>query len=92
MVRVSHGAADRVTAWRVRDALAVHPLLGGATARIDILADFDAVILEGWTLDNQVQQLALRLARRAAGTRPVQMHLRIRRCSSGANATQTDKI
>jgi hypothetical protein len=84
MVRVSQGAADRVTAWRVRDALAVHPLLGGATAQIDILADFDVVTLQGWTLDDQVQQVALRLARRAAGVRPVQVHLQIRRCPGRA--------
>src|SRR5690606_6179772 len=62
MVRVSHGTADRITAWRVRDALACHPLLGGATAQISIHADFESVTLEGWTLDDRVQQLAIRLA------------------------------
>lgn len=91
MVRISRGAADRITAWRVRDALASHPLLGGATAEICIEADFDSVTLEGWVLDEQVQQLAIRMARRAAGRNPVQTYLRIRRCAGvrGANTALT---
>lgn len=91
MVRVSHGTADRITAWRVRDALACHPLLGGATAQISIQADFESVTLEGWTLDDRVQQLAIRLAMRAAGRRAVQTHLHNRpeRAGSGANAVLT---
>ncbi len=94
MVRVSHSASDRITAWRVRDALASHPLLGGATAQISIRADFDSVTLEGWALDDRVQQLALRMALRAAGRRPVQTFVRIRRCTggSGANAMLTHDI
>ncbi|RIK55393.1 MAG: hypothetical protein DCC57_05445 [Chloroflexi bacterium] len=95
MVRVSQGAADRATAWRVRDALAAHPLLGGSTAQISIQANFEAVTLDGWALDDQVQQLALRLAVRAAGRYPVHMQLRVRRCTAGgrrANAIQTHQI
>lgn len=94
MVRVSQNATDRVIAWRVRDALAGHPLLGGATAQISIRADFDSVTLEGCALDERVEQLALRLAMRAAGRRPVRTLLRIRHCAAGhgANATLTDEI
>lgn len=77
MVRVSLGASDPITAWRVRDALATHPLLGGATAQISIVASHDLVVLEGWTLDEALQTVALRLALRAAGRRPVQARLRI---------------
>ncbi|MCC6168690.1 MAG: hypothetical protein IT329_15825 [Caldilineaceae bacterium] len=95
MVRVSQGATDRATAWRVRDALAAHPLLGGATAQISIQANFEAVTLDGWALDDQVQQLALRLAVRAAGRYPVHMQLRTRSCTAGsrrANAIQTRQL
>lgn len=75
MVRVAINAADPDTAWRVRDALASHPLLGGATAQITVIASHHCVILEGWTVDDQVKQLAIRLARRAAGRCVVQMCL-----------------
>jgi hypothetical protein len=84
MVRVALGASDPITAWRVRDALAAHPLLGGATAQISIVACHDTVILEGWALDERLQQLALRLARQAAGRRSVQIRLRIQHCAPGA--------
>jgi hypothetical protein len=49
------------------------------------------VTLEGWTLDNRVQHLAIRLARRAAGRRAVQTDLRTRPATagSGANAVLT---
>ena len=77
MVRVSLGASDPITAWRVRDALAVHPLLGGATAQINIVASHELVILEGWAMDEALQTVALRLALRAAGRRSVQTRLRI---------------
>jgi osmotically-inducible protein OsmY len=75
MVRVAINAADPDTAWRVRDALASHPLLGGATAQITVVASQRCVVLEGWTVDEQVRQLAIRLARRAAGHCAVQMRL-----------------
>lgn len=78
MVRVAINAADPDTAWRVRDALASHPLLGGATAQITVVANHHSVVLEGWTVDDQVRQLAIRLARRAAGRCVVQMRLQSR--------------
>ncbi len=72
MVRVSSIASDQVTAWRVRDALAMHPLLGGATAQICVTASYESIILEGWTLDEGLQKLAVKLALRAAGHHCVQ--------------------
>ena len=78
MVRVAINVADPATAWRVRDALATHPLLGGATAQITVIASPQCVMLEGWTVDDQVKQLAIRLARRAAGRCVVQMRLHSR--------------
>ena len=78
MVRVARGVSDPSTAWRVRDALACHPLLGGATAQLEISASSEMVILEGWTLDATVERLAVHLARRAAGRRPVSV--RIQHC------------
>jgi hypothetical protein len=80
MVRVSGVASDPITAWRVRDALAKHPLLGGATAQIQIIASHKEIILEGWTLDEDVSRLAIRLALRAAGHHTVQPRLRAQRC------------
>jgi hypothetical protein len=62
----------------VRDALASHPLLGGATAQITVIASNHCVVLEGWTVDDQVKQVALRLARRAAGHCAVQLRLHSR--------------
>jgi osmotically-inducible protein OsmY len=78
MVRVEINTADPDTAWRVRDALASHPLLGGATAQITVGASQQCVVLEGWTVDDRVKQLALRLARRAAGRCVVQIRLHSR--------------
>jgi hypothetical protein len=75
MVRVAMNAANPDTAWRVRDALASHPLLGGATAQITVVASHHCVVLEGWTVDDEVKQLAMRLARRAAGHCVVQLRL-----------------
>ncbi len=75
MVRVAINATDPNTAWRVRDALASHPLLGGATAQITVIAHHNCVQLEGWTVDDQVKQLAMRLARRAAGRCVVRMQV-----------------
>lgn len=76
MVKVATGTIDPSMAWRVRDALASHPLLGGATACITVLAGPDRIVLEGWTHDEQVCGLALRMAMRSAGHRPVQTNLR----------------
>jgi hypothetical protein len=81
MVRVSRIASDQATAWRIRDALAIHPLLGGATAQINIIANYEAVILEGWTIDEELIGLAIRLALPAAGHRTVQPQLRVQRYS-----------
>jgi hypothetical protein len=78
MVKVSAAAIDQSMAWRVRDALASHPLLGGATACISVVAGPDRIVLEGWTLDEHVRQIALRMALRSAGKRPVQANLRAR--------------
>lgn len=78
MVRVEVNAANPDTAWRVRDALASHPLLGGATAQITVVASHHCVMLEGWTVDEQVKQLAMRLARRAAGRCAIQLRLQSR--------------
>jgi hypothetical protein len=80
MVRVELNAAAPAIAWRVRDALASHPLLGGATAQITVVASTYGVILEGWTVDEQVSQLAIRLAHRAAGHCPVQVRIQSRHC------------
>jgi osmotically-inducible protein OsmY len=80
MVRVTCPGADPSTAWRVRDALALHPLLSGAAARISVVMTKDSVVLEGWILDESLGQTALRLAMRAAGSRPVQAHLQVENC------------
>lgn len=71
MVRVSTVASDPVTAWRIRDALAAHPLLGCATAQIAVTADHESVILEGWTFDEGLIRIATKLAKQAAGKRSV---------------------
>jgi hypothetical protein len=78
MVRVVANTADPCTAWRVRDALAAHPLLGGATAHITISATLTGVLLEGWTVDEEVLRLAQRLAQRAAGRQMVEIRLHSR--------------
>jgi len=80
MVRVQQGTIDKATAWRIRDALASHPLLGGCTAQINIVAGADGVVLTGWTSDDELKQVASRLALRAAGKRPVQLALQTTRC------------
>jgi hypothetical protein len=82
MVRVHHGATDKITAWRVRDALACHPLLGGASAHINIVADREMVVLRGWTVDERLGQVAEQLARRVAGRRVVHLQLRSEHCLS----------
>jgi hypothetical protein len=80
MVRVHGDTSDRATAWRIRDALAAHPLLGGGAAQIRIIATREGIVLEGWTLDEDVRQLAVRMAHRAAGRRAVQLRLHVTRC------------
>ena len=86
MVRVEVNTANPDTAWRVRDALASHPLLGGATAQITVMASHHCVMLEGWTVDEQVKQLAMRLARRAAGRCAIQL------CLQSRQRTEAQKV
>jgi hypothetical protein len=90
MVIVDHNTTDQIVAWRVRDALAAHPLLGGATAQIHIIAGYEAVILAGWAVDESVIQLAVRLTRRVVGRRSVQPELQI--CRQAANKALTKRI
>jgi hypothetical protein len=75
MVKVHTNTTDKVAAWRVRDALAAHPLLGGATAQISVVAHLQGIVLDGWVIDDQVMQVAIRLANHAAGQRAVQAKL-----------------
>jgi osmotically-inducible protein OsmY len=75
MVKVHLTTTDLVTAWRVRDALAAHPLLGGATAQISVTAHGQGIVLDGWVIDEGTIALAVRLASRAAGQRCVQPRL-----------------
>lgn len=75
MVKVHIATTDEAAAWRVRDALASHPLLGGATAQISVTVGKYGVMLDGWALNEHAIQLAVHLACRAAGQRPVQPHL-----------------
>ena len=90
MVKVHHQTTDQIVAWRVRDALAAPPLLGGATAQIHIIAGYEEVILIGWAVDEAVIQLALRLTRRVAGKRNVQDDLQL--CRQAANRALTKRI
>jgi len=96
MVRVSNSAINKTVAWRVRDAMARHPSLNSATARISIHTDLGAtgqctVVLDGWTLDDRVRRLAVKLAVRAAGCCPVQARLDTERPlgQTGANKNPT---
>jgi osmotically-inducible protein OsmY len=66
---------DHAAAWRVRDALAAHPLLAGATAYIRVSAGSQGILLEGWVLNERSARLALHLACRAAGQRSVRPNL-----------------
>lgn len=90
MVKVDHNTTDQIVAWRVRDTLAAHPLLGGATAQIHIIAGYEEVILVGWAVDEAVIQLAVRLTRRVAGKRTVQPELQV--CRHAANKALTKRI
>jgi hypothetical protein len=78
MVKVHISTTDHVAAWRVRDALAAHPLLGGATAQISVIAHCHGIVLDGWALDDRAVKLAVRLAHGAAGHRGVQPRLHTR--------------
>lgn len=78
MVRVHRATTDLATAWRIRDELAGHPLLGGAAAHIEVLAGFEKVELDGWTDDENLTRLAVRLTVRAAGRRAVRTRLSLR--------------
>ncbi|MCL4860812.1 MAG: hypothetical protein KJZ93_15455 [Caldilineaceae bacterium] len=89
MVRVHFTSTDHINAWRVRDALAAHPLLGGATAHITICAHLHGIVLEGWVIDESTLNLAMRLARRAAGRRAIQMRLCTRQERAQSDARQT---
>jgi hypothetical protein len=82
MVRIHHSTTDKSTAWRVRDALACHPLLGGAMAQISVAAGNNHIVLKGWVADDALSQTALRLTIRAAGRRPVYLELQEGRCIS----------
>ena len=88
MVRVATGASDQAMAWRVRDSLAAHPLLGGRSADIEIMANRDGIVLEGWTADNAVLDLAVKMALRAAGRRSVSTHLEVLRYRGWQPAVQ----
>ena len=69
MIRVHAETSDKITAWRVRDRLAVHPLLATAAVQIDVLADHECIALIGWAADARLLQLAEQLSRRVAGHR-----------------------
>ena len=77
MVRVDLMTTDKITAWRIRDAMASHPLLGGRTAQISIAANHERVTLSGWTSDERLSEIARRLAQSVAGRRLVSMNLSI---------------
>jgi len=83
MVRVNGVTMDKATAWRIRDELAAHPLLGGATAQINVSTGADGVVLTGWTSDEALLEIAARLAARAAGHRPIRIQLQPRRTNDG---------
>jgi osmotically-inducible protein OsmY len=88
MVRVDSTTTDRITAWRIRDALASHPTLGGGTADICVVADYSSVVLQGWAMDSKVHDLAMKMATRAAGRRTVSMQLAIRNCRHVCSVTR----
>ncbi len=76
MVRIHHSTTDKATAWRVRDLLAAHPLLGGTMAQISVTADMERIVLTGWIADDRLKQIAIRLSTRAAGRRPIYVELK----------------
>ena len=78
MVKVSYCTSDQMTAWRIRDVLAAHPLLGGATAHIDVTASHERIVLEGWTIDEELRKSAVALAIQVAGRRAVEPRISVR--------------
>jgi len=80
MVRVDATTSDQSTAWRVRDSLASHPVLGGGAASISVIANHNSVVLEGWAMDESVVGLAIKLAGRAAARRAISTRLAVRNC------------
>jgi osmotically-inducible protein OsmY len=88
MVRVAATTSDHITAWRIRDSLASHPLLGGATADIDVIADHAGVVLQGWAIDHAVHDLALKMALRAAGRRTVFTQVTVQDCRTVHSVTR----
>lgn len=77
MVKVDIMTTDKITAWRIRDAMACHPLLGGCTAQISIAANREHVTLSGWATDEGLSEIAARLAQNAAGRRLVSVNLQV---------------
>ena len=77
MVKVDLMTTDKITAWRIRDAMACHPLLGGRTAQISIDANHQHVTISGWTTDERLSEIAGRLAQGAAGRRLVSVNLSV---------------
>lgn len=71
MVIVHTKTTDHAAAWRVRDALAAHPLLAGALALIKVRATAQGIVLEGWVSHERAIPLAMHLACRVAGQRSV---------------------
>ncbi len=93
MVRVDLMATDKITAWRIRDAMANHPLLGGCTAQISIDAGHEHVTLSGWTSDQGLSEIAGRLAQNAAGRRLVSINIRVGvQCSRSNEMTDQSSV
>ena len=89
MVRVDFTTTDKITAWRIRDRLACHPLLGGAAAQISISASHEHVTLSGWTSDEGLSEIAARMAQGAAGRRLVSVNLVVGvRCKRAASSVE----
>ena len=87
MVRVDLMTTDKITAWRIRDAMACHPLLGGCTAQISIKANHEHVTLSGWASDERLSKIAHRLAQNAAGRRLISVNLKVGVQCSQSNRT-----
>ncbi len=75
MVTVHYTTTDKITAWRVPDALSRHPLLGGPAADIQITADHADVIITGWIANAHLLTVTDRLAKGIAGRRTVLVQL-----------------
>jgi osmotically-inducible protein OsmY len=92
MVRVSAVAPDLGTAWRIRDTMAAHPLLGGATAQIEVSASHECVTLDGWTLDEGLIKVAEKLAKPVAGKRSVENRIQAKRVPGRANTGEIMQV